>query len=156
MYYSHSSFLFFKKRFYLFIFREGEGGRKSGKHQCVAASCTPPNGDLALNPGMGPRLGIKPTTIWFAVRHSVHWATPARAHSSFRFDFMVLRADPRQHNGIDDCSSLFFHSPLWVWLTFSCTPSLVSWFLHGKKNQIYLNHLSLYYVSSLPQSLCNM
>ena len=47
--------LFFK-RFYLFIFRERgrEGEREGGKHQCVVASCTPPTGDLAHNPGMCP------------------------------------------------------------------------------------------------------
>ena len=43
---------FFKKRFYSFIFREGKGGRKRGKHQCVVASHEPPTGDVAHNPGM--------------------------------------------------------------------------------------------------------
>ena len=44
---------FFKN---LFIFREkkGEGKREEEKHQCVAASCTPPTGDLACNPGLCP------------------------------------------------------------------------------------------------------
>ena len=28
------------------------GEREGEKHQCVAASCTPPTGDLAHNPGM--------------------------------------------------------------------------------------------------------
>ena len=37
-----------------FIFR-GEGREEEGeKHQCVVASCTPPAGDLACNPGMCP------------------------------------------------------------------------------------------------------
>ena len=43
--------LLFFKRFYLPIFREGEGTEKE-KHQCVFASHTPPTGDLACNPGM--------------------------------------------------------------------------------------------------------
>ena len=30
------------------------GGRKRGKHQCVVASCIPPTGDLAQNPGVCP------------------------------------------------------------------------------------------------------
>ena len=46
---------FFKKRFYLFIFREGrEGEREGEKHQCVVASHMSPTGDLARNPGMCP------------------------------------------------------------------------------------------------------
>ena len=47
-------FLFFK--IYLFILRERRrGGERAGeKHQCVVASCTPPIGDLAHNPGMCP------------------------------------------------------------------------------------------------------
>ena len=46
----------FLKRFYLFIFREKgrEGEREGEKHQYVVASHTPPNGDLARNPGMCP------------------------------------------------------------------------------------------------------
>ena len=43
-------------RFYLFIFRQRgkEGEREGEKHQCVVASCVPPTGDLAHNPGMCP------------------------------------------------------------------------------------------------------
>ena len=46
--------LLFFKRFYLSIFREkGREGEKEGeKRQCVVASCAPPTGDLACNPGM--------------------------------------------------------------------------------------------------------
>ena len=50
----------FSKRFLflkiLFIFRERgrEGEREGEKHQCVVASCMPPIGDLACNPGMCP------------------------------------------------------------------------------------------------------
>ena len=41
---------------YLFTFRERgrEEEREGEKHQCVVASCTPPTGDLAHNPGMCP------------------------------------------------------------------------------------------------------
>ena len=40
----------------LFIFRgRGREGKREGeKHQCVVASCLPPTGDLAHNPGMCP------------------------------------------------------------------------------------------------------
>ena len=46
----------FKKRFYLFIFRERgrEGEREGEKHQCVVVCCTSPTGDPAGNPGMCP------------------------------------------------------------------------------------------------------
>ena len=53
-FWSHIPIVF--KRFYLFIFREGKGGRREGeKHQCVVASRVPPTGDLARNPGMCPK-----------------------------------------------------------------------------------------------------
>ena len=46
---------FFSFRYYLFIFREGKGGRKRGREcQCVVASPVSPTGDLAHNPGMCP------------------------------------------------------------------------------------------------------
>ena len=41
---------FFLKMFYLFIFREGKGGREGEKYQCVVASRVSPTGD----PGMCP------------------------------------------------------------------------------------------------------
>ena len=65
--------LFFKD-FYLFIFRERrrEGEREGEKHQCVAASCVPPNGDLAHNPGMCPD--------WEWIQRS--FGSQARAQSS--------------------------------------------------------------------------
>ena len=49
-------FFFFKKDFYLFIFREKgrEGEREGEKHQCVVASHASVTGDLAQNPGMCP------------------------------------------------------------------------------------------------------
>ena len=37
-----------------FFFRQWEGKEKGEKHQCVVASCAPPTGDLAHNPGMCP------------------------------------------------------------------------------------------------------
>ena len=61
----------------LFIFRERgrEREREEEKHQCVVASCVPPTGDLACNPG------IELATLWFAGRCSIHRATPARARA---------------------------------------------------------------------------
>ena len=45
---------FLKKILCLCIFRKKEGDREGEKHQCVVASCIPPTGDLAHNPGMCP------------------------------------------------------------------------------------------------------
>ena len=47
-------FFFFKRS--LFIFRRREGEREGKKHQRVVASCAPPSGDLARNPGTCPDL----------------------------------------------------------------------------------------------------
>ena len=55
--YSGSELLgFFKKYFYLLIFRERgrEEEREGEKCQCVVASRAPPTGDLACNPSMRP------------------------------------------------------------------------------------------------------
>ena len=49
-----NSYLKKKDFIYLFIFREGKGGREGEKHQCVVASYAPRLGDLAHNPGMCP------------------------------------------------------------------------------------------------------
>ena len=41
--------------FLIFYFQRGKEGERGGeKHQYVVASCVPPTGDLALNPGMCP------------------------------------------------------------------------------------------------------
>ena len=63
----------------LFIFREGE--REKEKHQCVVASCTPPTGDLAHNPGLWPDWESDQQPFGFTGQHSIHWATPARAEN---------------------------------------------------------------------------
>ena len=69
----------------LFVFRKrgrkGERERERNidlqeKHWWVASRMLP-TADLACNPGMC--LGIEPVTLWFAGRHSIYWATPARA-----------------------------------------------------------------------------
>ena len=39
---------------FIYFSREGKGGRKGEKHQCVVASHAPPTGDLAHNPGVCP------------------------------------------------------------------------------------------------------
>ena len=72
------SFLFLKILFILFL-EKGRGGEREGeKHQCMVASHTPPPRNVACH-NMYPRLGIELATLWLAGRHSIHWATPARA-----------------------------------------------------------------------------
>ena len=45
-------FYFFLK--FLFVHFQREGEREEEKHQCVVASCVPPTGNLAHNPGTCP------------------------------------------------------------------------------------------------------
>ena len=45
---------FLKKDFIYSFLETGEGESEGEKYQCVVASCTPPTGDLAYNPGMVP------------------------------------------------------------------------------------------------------
>ena len=72
----------FRKRFYLFIFRERgrEGEREGEKHQSVVCLLLTPN---YQGPGPNPRhmpgLGIEPATFWSAGQHWIHWATSVRA-----------------------------------------------------------------------------
>ena len=47
-------FFFFLKILFIFRQRGREGEREGEKHYCVVASCAPPTGDLARNPGMCP------------------------------------------------------------------------------------------------------
>ena len=72
--------IIFFKRFYLFILRDGKGGRKRGRDtlMCGCLSHTPYQG-----PGPQPRhvswQRIKLVTQ-IGSQHSIHWATPARAN----------------------------------------------------------------------------
>ena len=71
---------FIFKRFYLFIFREGKGGRKRGRETPVCGCLSrAPYWGPGLKPRHVPWLGIEPATLWFTGRRSIHWATPARA-----------------------------------------------------------------------------
>ena len=47
-------YLFFKDFMFLFLERAEGKEKEREKHQCVVASCLPPTGDLACNPGMCP------------------------------------------------------------------------------------------------------
>ena len=75
-------FLFYFKFLFIFYFLEKGRKRERGeKHQC--ASRVPPNGDLAHNPGMCPRLGIEPVMLWFAGQHST-----TEPHQPGQFGFL--------------------------------------------------------------------
>ena len=93
-------------RFYLFIFRERgkEREREGVKHQCVVASCAPRTGEPGLRPRHVPSMNIKPVTLWFAGRHSIHWATPARhlpLYEYFTRRFFVKFPDTHIHTHLD-------------------------------------------------------
>ena len=74
-------FLFLKDFIYLFIFREGKGGRKKGREtsMCDSLLRALPWGP-SLQPSHVPWLRIEPATLWFTGQHPIHWATPARAY----------------------------------------------------------------------------
>ena len=63
---------------YFILFYFLERGREGGKHHCVAASHTPPTGDLA-NLGICPTFGIEAVTLWLEGRPSIRSATSTRA-----------------------------------------------------------------------------
>ena len=78
--YLYCLFYFFL-RFFIYVFLERrelrEKKRKISMSACL--SCAPYWGP-GLQPRHVPWLRIEPVTLWFAGWHSIHWATPARAH----------------------------------------------------------------------------
>ena len=66
------------------------GRRKRGRETSVCGCLlhTP-----CWGPGLQPRHvpwpGIKPETLWFEGRHSIHWATPARADLEFQSNYLT-------------------------------------------------------------------
>ena len=71
----------FKKRFYLFTFREGKGGRKRGRERSTCGCLlSAPYWGHGPQPRRMPWLGIGPAaTLRFAGLNSIHWATQTRA-----------------------------------------------------------------------------
>ena len=70
--------------------RGREEEREGEKRPCVRDRyiiwlplATPLTRDLACNPGMCPDQVLNQRTFWFAGRHSIHWATSARANHIF-------------------------------------------------------------------------
>ena len=78
-------FILFSLRLYLFISRqrgrEGEKGREPSMCGCLSHI---PYWGPGRQPRQVPWLGIELATLCFAGRHSIHWATPARAEFIFR------------------------------------------------------------------------
>ena len=79
MFFNFIYFLILKNICIYFIFRErGRKGEREGeKHQCVVASHMCPHWGPCLQPRHVSWLGSELATLWFAGRHSIHWATPA-------------------------------------------------------------------------------
>ena len=75
---------------YVFIFRQKgrEGEREGEKHQCAVVLHA-----HYWGPGLQhrhvPWLGIKPVILWFTGRHSIHWATPARAYFLTTLEYSI-------------------------------------------------------------------
>ena len=67
-----SLFFFFKDFIYLFL------GRERNTNVWLLLTC-PQLGTWPTTQACAPRLGIEPATLWFAGRHSIYWATAARA-----------------------------------------------------------------------------
>ena len=73
--------LFFLRLYLLFSERGKEKGRKIPMCGCLSRA---PYWGPGPQPRLVPCVGIKPATLWFAGRCSIHWATPARAQSDFK------------------------------------------------------------------------
>ena len=69
-------FFFFKDFIYLFLERGEERERNIDVWLPLVSQ---PHRGPSPQPRHVPRPGIKPATLWFTGRHSVHWATPAWA-----------------------------------------------------------------------------
>ena len=73
----------------LCIFREGEGGRKTGREALTCMrniyQLPPPHSQPGtwMQPRHVPWWGIKLATFWFTGQHPAHWATPVRAWATF-------------------------------------------------------------------------
>ena len=74
------SFLFLKKDFIYLFLERGEGREKERvRHSNVWLLLAHPHQRPKPQPRHVPWLGIELATLWFSGRHSIHWATPARA-----------------------------------------------------------------------------
>ena len=106
-------FLFFK--YYLFVFRERKGGKKRGKETSMCCCLSHAS---HWGPGLQPRhvpwLGIELATLWFTGRHSIHWATPAKAEG-----FSIKSVFFKNVNVLEDREGLKNDSRLeevhWIW-----------------------------------------
>ena len=77
-----SCIICFKDFIYLFLERgrQRERGREISMCDCLSRV---PHWEPGPQPRHVPWLGIKSATLWFAGRHSIHWATPAWTHELF-------------------------------------------------------------------------
>ena len=84
-------FFFFKRFIYLFLER-GEGRKKERERNFNVwlPLVHPPTGGPGLQPRHVPWLIIDLVTFCFTVRHSIHWATPARVIYQFFKTWLLL------------------------------------------------------------------
>ena len=75
------AFLKFYYNLFVFIERGGEREREERNINVWLLLVSPLLGTWPTTQAYAlmPWLGIEPATLWFAGRHSIHWATPARA-----------------------------------------------------------------------------
>ena len=72
----------FLKILFIYFYTEGKGGRKRGRETSMCGCLSHTRyWRPAPQPSHVPWQGIESVTLWFAVQHSIHWATPARAKS---------------------------------------------------------------------------
>ena len=90
---SSSNIPLFKNILFIYFLDRGKGREKEMERKInVWLPLTQPTtGNLACNPGMCLRLGIKRVTLWLAGWHSTHWATPARTkYITFKWTFPYI------------------------------------------------------------------
>ena len=80
---------FFKKRFYLFTFRQWKWGRKGEKHQCVVASYVPPTGEPGSKPRHMPCWESNPLVCRLVLNPMSHISQGCRLNLTLIYDSMI-------------------------------------------------------------------
>ena len=104
---------------FICFYREGKGGKKRRRDTSVHVYLSR---DTYWGPRLQPRhttwLGIEPATLWFAGRHSIHWATSARVASLIWSSQRLLLVKHFLFKGVAPLPSSGLHC-------FFCTRSLL-------------------------------
>ena len=99
---------FFRRRFFLYFWREGKGGTKSGRETFISCLLHALNGGPGLQPRHVPWLGSELVTSWFAGQCWIHWATPARAGM---LNFLALPLGGQWGETLNQCTPGKFQEP---------------------------------------------